>query len=83
MSSWWSKIDVQNAEFFECEGSDRVVVLSTMKAKVRSTGEELELPFAQEVRVDLEKGVMTEMRPFYWDVARVNRALGFEGHEKK
>ncbi len=82
MASHWSAIDVQDAEFFESEGSDRVVVLSTIHAKVAKTGEELTLPFAQEVRVDLEKGVMTEMRPFYWDVARVNEALGFEGHQK-
>jgi hypothetical protein len=25
--------------------------------------------------VDLENGVIDEMRPFYWDVAAVNKAL--------
>jgi uncharacterized protein len=82
MGSWWSAIDVRDPEIFEKEGSDGVVVLSTVHATVAKTGEKLVLPFAQEVRVDLEKGVMTEMRPFYWDVALVNKALGYEGHDK-
>ena len=83
MTSWWSAVDVRDTEYFESPGSDRVVVLSTVHATVRKTGEQLIFPFAQKVRVDLEKGFMTELRPFYWDVAQVNKALGFDGHPKQ
>ncbi|KAK7217190.1 hypothetical protein V2G26_005193 [Clonostachys chloroleuca] len=67
---------VKAPEIFESEGSNRVVVYSTVHFKVRATGEEVDYPFCQVVTVDLEKGVMTELMPFYWDVAQVNRMLG-------
>ena len=76
MSSYFSVVDVRDAEVFERQGSNRVVVLSTLHLKVRSTGEEFDQPFCQTVSVDLEKGVMTEMRPFYWDVKDLNGKLG-------
>ncbi|PYH90960.1 hypothetical protein BO71DRAFT_401766 [Aspergillus ellipticus CBS 707.79] len=75
MASYFSVVDVQNAEIFERAGSDRIVVVSTVYLKVRKTGEDLHYPFCQVVTVDLEKGQITEMRPFYWDVADVNRSL--------
>ncbi|PWY67925.1 hypothetical protein BO70DRAFT_366210 [Aspergillus heteromorphus CBS 117.55] len=75
MADRFSVVDVQNPEIFERPGSDRIVVVSTIHLKVRKTGEELDFPFCQVVTVDLERGQITEMRPFYWDVAEVNRAL--------
>ncbi|KAI9148065.1 hypothetical protein HJFPF1_11887 [Paramyrothecium foliicola] len=74
---WFDKIDVQNPEFFEREGSDRIAVLSTVNYTVKSTGEELYFPFSQTFTVDLEKGVITEIRPFYWDVHALNKAIGY------
>ncbi|KAJ5414684.1 hypothetical protein N7509_001311 [Penicillium cosmopolitanum] len=76
MADHFEVVDVQNLEIFENPGSDRIVVLSNVHFKVRETGEELDFPFCQAVTVDLERGVMVEMRPFYWDVAAVNKALG-------
>jgi len=76
MASYFSAIDVQDPEVFEKEGSDKIVVVSNVRFVARSTGEELRHPLAQIVKVDLEKGVMTEMRVMYWDVAGVNQALG-------
>lgn len=76
MASYFSVIDVQDPEVFEKEGSDKIVVVSSVRFVPRKTGEELRHPLAQIVRVDLEKGVMTEMRLMYWDVAGVNQALG-------
>ncbi|CAI6095087.1 unnamed protein product [Clonostachys chloroleuca] len=76
MADYFSIVDVKAPEIFESEGSNRVVVYSTVHFKVRATGEEVDYPFCQVVTVDLEKGVMTELMPFYWDVAQVNRMLG-------
>jgi hypothetical protein len=76
MADYFDIVDVQSPEIFEREGSDKVVVLATVLFRVRATGEELVFPFAQAVTVDLEEGVMTELRPFYWDVAGLNKALG-------
>jgi hypothetical protein len=42
---------------------------------VKATQEELKYPFCQVMKVDKEAGVITEMRPFYWDVAGLNAAL--------
>ena len=82
VANWFEVVDVRTPEIFESPGSDRVVVLSTVHFKVRKTGEELDYPFCQVVRVDLEKGVITEMHPYYWDVAGVNKALGYEPGSK-
>lgn len=76
MANYFEVVDVQNPEVFENPGSDRIVVLSKVHFKVRETGQELNFPFCQAITVDLERGVMVEMRPFYWDVAAVNKALG-------
>lgn len=76
MADYFEVVDVQSPEIFERSGSNRVVVVSNIHFKVRKTGQELDYPFCQVVTVDLEQGVMAEMRPFYWDVARLNKALG-------
>ncbi|KEF62474.1 uncharacterized protein A1O9_00447 [Exophiala aquamarina CBS 119918] len=76
MVSYFSAINVQDPEVFEKEGSDKIVGVSSVRFVARSTGEELRHPLAQIVQVDLEKGMMTEMRLLYWDVAGVNQALG-------
>lgn len=77
MADYFSVVDVQNAEIFERQGSSRIVVVSNLHLEVRKTGENLDFPFCQVVTVDVEKGVMTEMRPFYWDVQALNNAVGF------
>ncbi|KAL4940554.1 hypothetical protein BDV06DRAFT_196396 [Aspergillus oleicola] len=77
MANYFDIVDVQHPEVFERPGSDKVTVLSSIHLRVRKTGEELDFPFCQVVTVDLEKGVIVDMRPFYWDVAAVNKALGY------
>ena len=76
MADYFEVVDVQNPEIFECAGSDRIVVLSNVHFKVRKTGKEMDFPFCQAITVDLERGVIVELRPFYWDVAEVNNSLG-------
>ncbi|KAL1863262.1 hypothetical protein Plec18167_003912 [Paecilomyces lecythidis] len=78
MANYFSVVDVKEPEIFEREGSSRIVVVSTVHFRVRKTGEDLHYPFCQVVTVDLDKGQITEMRPFYWDVYDVNRALGIK-----
>lgn len=75
MAEYFEVVDVQNPEIFEKEGSDRIVVLSEVHFKVRKTGQEMKFPFCQAMTVDLDRGVIQEMRPFYWDVQAVNTAL--------
>lgn len=77
MADYFEVVDVQNPEIFERAGSDRIVVLSNLHLKVRKTGLEMDFPFCQAITVDLERGVIIELRPFYWDVAGVNKALGY------
>ncbi|KAL4863684.1 hypothetical protein BDV12DRAFT_206327 [Aspergillus spectabilis] len=75
MADYFDVVDVRNPEIFERPGSDRIVVLSTTHLRVRSTGHEMQFPFCQAITVDLEKGNIVDLRPFYWDVAAVNKAL--------
>ena len=58
------------------EDGDIVVILGQLTLRARATGEEWTNPFCQVDKVDREKGLITEIRPFYWDVARLNRAVG-------
>jgi len=76
MAEYFEVVDVQDSEIFEREGSGTVVVLGRVHLKVRRTGQELEFPLVQTVTVDTEKGLITEIRPIYWDVHAVNTALG-------
>jgi len=41
----------------------------------RRTSEQFSMPFVQQVKVDREKGVIVEMKPFYWDVQGLNEAV--------
>lgn len=62
LASRFDKVDV--AEPKVLGGGDVVVVLSTLKLRVRKTGQEVANPFCQQVKVDREEGVITEIRPF-------------------
>ncbi|KAH8887153.1 hypothetical protein GQ53DRAFT_327277 [Thozetella sp. PMI_491] len=73
MSDLFDVVDVQNPRVLEGDGE--AVVLSTLHLRVRRTGQVLVRPLAQQVKTDGEKGVITEIRPFYWDVAGLNAAV--------
>lgn len=77
MAARFDKLDVVDPKVFE--GGDEVIVKSTLKLRVRGTGEELARPLLQSVKVDLEKEVITEIVPFYWDVKGLNEALARAG----
>ncbi|KAJ4124271.1 hypothetical protein NW768_009630 [Fusarium equiseti] len=77
MASYFDKVDVQNPEIFEREGSNRIITLSYLILRVRKTGEELKYPLCQVMTVDLEAGVIKSIMPFYWDVYALNKAIGY------
>lgn len=81
MAEYFSVVDVQGPEILERDGSDRIAVSSEVHLRVRKTGEDLKFPHCQVITVDLERGVMTSLYPFYWDVAAVNKALGYTPRE--
>ena len=70
MADYLSKVDVRELEVFESdqEGSNRIMAMSRVYFKIRKTGEEYEFPLAQAITVDLNRGWITHIRPFYWDV---------------
>lgn len=74
MSDYFDTVDVQTTNVLE--DGDIIVILGTLRLRARATGEEWTNPFGQVVKVDREKGFITEIRPYYWDVARLNRAVG-------
>lgn len=73
MAERFDVVDVMEPRVLE-KGDD-VVVLSTLLLRVRKTGKELVNPFCQVVQVDREKDIITEIRPFYWNVRGLNEAL--------
>lgn len=77
MAHYFSDLDLQDQQIFEQQGSDRIMVLSNCVYKIRSTGEETKHPLAQAMTMDLANGTIKELRPFYWDVYDLNKALGF------
>ena len=78
MSHYFDIVDVQDPQILE--NTDIVVVVSTLKLRVRESKKEWSAPFTQLVKVDREKGVISEMRPFYWDVKGLNELLAETTH---
>ena len=76
MASYFSSLVVAEPKVFESEGGSEVVVVSTLRLKTKRDGRDWAAPLTQTVKVDREKGWITEIRPFYWDVAGLNRLLG-------
>ncbi|KAF2171962.1 hypothetical protein M409DRAFT_18193 [Zasmidium cellare ATCC 36951] len=75
MASYFDRLEVIDPQVFEKSGSDSVVVSSTLKLRVRKNGVELVGPLLQAMKVDREKGLLTEIRPFYWNVKGLNEAV--------
>ena len=73
MGTYFDKVDVHVNKIFE-DGDD-VISLAHLYLRVRRTGEELDMPLIQHIKVDREMGVLVEISPFYWDVAKLNEAV--------
>ncbi|QIW98328.1 hypothetical protein AMS68_003846 [Peltaster fructicola] len=81
MSGYFSKLEVKDAEIFEREDSDRIVVLSNVHWTMRSTGQTMTQSLSQTFTMDLENGLIKALRPFYWDVHELNKALNYKPSE--
>lgn len=75
--SEWVVIDVRDPEIFENSDSDRIVVLSTVYYTCHKTGEKLDFPLSQTFVIDRERGQIKEIRSYYWDIQRLNKAMGY------
>lgn len=76
MAGLFSKLVVAEPKVYEREGADEVLVLSTLELTSRDTGEDINSPLCQVIGVDREKGVITFIRPFYWDVEGLKKSIG-------
>jgi uncharacterized protein len=76
-ASEWVVIDVRDPEIFEKSGSDKIVVLSSIYYTCHKTGEKLDFPLSQTFVIDRERGQIKEIRSYYWDIARLNQAMGY------
>ncbi len=59
--------DMVEQEFLATGGT--AVVLTQVRARARATGRELSFPILQAITV--EEGLITEVRPFYWDTRAI------------
>ena len=65
MSAIFDRVDAREPEFFE--KGDTIVIVCTLATRVRATGREMKQPMVQIVTV--KNGLITEFRPFYWNVS--------------
>lgn len=77
--SVFTGIDVRNPEIFENSDSDKVVVLSRVHYSCHKTGEKIDFPLSQTFVIDCDLGQIKEIRSFYWDIQRLNEAMGYTG----
>ena len=70
MSQVWSSFDMVRQEFLSTESP--LVVLTEVHARAAATGRALDFSILQ--MVTIEGGVITEVRPFYWDSAAIAAA---------
>lgn len=70
-------IDVQQAEIFESEGSDKVMVYCQVNFVALKSGKADTFPMAQMVRIDRERGLIKEIRAFYWDIRKLNEQIEY------
>ncbi len=70
----WSSLEVRSPEFYPC--GDVVIVRSHVHAQARATGQSVDYPLLQFIRI--RQGRILELRPFYWDTAALLPALSIE-----
>lgn len=74
MATCFDRMEVSDRSVMHNGGE--VVVTSTLRMRVRKSGEEVIGPLIQWIKVDRDAGTIKEIRPFYWNVRGVNEALG-------
>ncbi|MEE2048882.1 nuclear transport factor 2 family protein [Nocardiopsis tropica] len=77
MSRTWESFAMVEQRFLS--PGEPLVVLTQVRARARKTGRRIGFPILQTVVV--EGGLITEVRPFYWDTAAVADACAVPGPE--
>ena len=72
MSRAFDRLDVKDTRFFT--DGDTVVITCRLVTRSRESGQTLDLPMAQVVRVRGER--IVEFRPFYWNVPAYRETVG-------
>ncbi len=72
MSRAFDRLSVEDARFFT--DGDTVVITCRLVTRSRGSGETLDLPMAQVVRVRGDR--IVEFRPFYWNVPAYRDTVG-------
>ena len=72
MGAAFDRLDVRDRRFF-VEG-DTVVVACRLLTRARASGDMLDMPMTQVIRVRGER--IVEFRPFYWNVPAYRAAVG-------
>ena len=72
MSQAFDRLDVKDARFFT--DGDTVVITCRLVTRSRASGEMLDLPLTQVVR--LRDNRIVEFRPFYWNVPAYRDTVG-------
>ena len=72
MSRAFDQLDVKEARFFT--DGDTVVITCRLVTRSRASGQKLDLPMAQVVRVRGDR--IVEFRPFYWNVPAYRETVG-------
>lgn len=72
MSRAFDRLDVEDTRFFT--DGDTVIITCRLLTRSRASGETLDLPMAQVVRVHGER--IVEFRPFYWNVPAYRKTVG-------
>ncbi|MFB7596678.1 nuclear transport factor 2 family protein [Streptomyces sp. NPDC056160] len=67
MGEVWESFDMVEQEFLAT--GETAVVLTQVRARARATGRELSFPLLQAITV--EDGLITRVRPFYWDTRAI------------
>ncbi|GGS24897.1 MULTISPECIES: nuclear transport factor 2 family protein [Actinokineospora] len=70
MSAVWERFDLADRTYLS--RTSPLVVRFRIHARARATGRDLDFPILQ--TVDVEDGLITELRPFYWDTAEIAAA---------
>ena len=75
MSATWEAFAMVNQRFLSTAGP--AVVLTEVCARARTTGRQLSFPILQTLEV--QRGRIAEVRPFYWDTAAIADACASGG----
>lgn len=78
-ASEWVVIDVRDPVIYENSDSDKIVVLSRIYYTCHKTGEKLDFPLSQTFVIDTQLGQIKEIRAYYWDIKKLNKAMGYTG----